>query len=325
MTPILVLDESSWSASASLTAQAIAAMEALADLLDVAWARRETVCRHSCFYDAPTGSTKQIVNVLFDNDALRSVDRDLSERLYLAVDRADLLKDEDAASLDASVLGETIFAPGVAWAHLQTGAQQAAGLLPLATDRRRRGILPVVVDGTSRSLHFITCEEEHVDFFRSAATFPNIGNVEFKALAHSAFPALEWLDSSWDELWRYRDCFFDQRLPDLVQHLAVLNDEAATLFYKHPGGAGVAEQLRARGVKASSENGNARSYQPSIAARTRVYRGREEVFWWHTKIQWDKGRIHFLHVQNPAPRRGDRPEHGHIVIGIFKDHCVLPG
>jgi hypothetical protein len=87
----------------------------------------------------------------------------------------------------------------------------------------------------------------------------------------------------------------------------------------------VDKRFQAAGVDASNENGNTRSHEPSKKDRTRTYRGKPEVFWWHTKIRFDAGRIHFLHVPNPDARDADRPSHGHIVIGICKDHCILPG
>ena len=56
--------------------------------------------------------------------------------------------------------------------------------------------------------------------------------------------------------------------------------------------------------------------------RTRRHRGIDKVFWWHVKLRPNVDRIHFRYEPQSAssPGLGE----GQIVVGLFKDHCVLP-
>lgn len=45
-------------------------------------------------------------------------------------------------------------------------------------------------------------------------------------------------------------------------------------------------------------------------------------FWWHVKLRPHIDRIHFLYE---PPRAGSTErDEGRIVVGLFKDHCILP-
>lgn len=330
MTPGLVLDEASWGGVVALSPAVLDAMEALAHRIDVATERQERIYRHADFYAAPDEGSRQIYSLLFDVDGLPGIDRDLAQRLQFAFDRAVLFDDANLRSLDAFYLGRTVFAPAVSWAHLNTSVRRAIGVLPLPLDPKGRGPLDVTVEGVTHSLHFVTCETEHIGFFRQAIVLEDMDHRSVQRVARSAFPTLEWLDSVWNELRVHKACFFGHFLPTFVEHLAALDDRGAQLFHEVPGGAGVESGLGALGVEASNENGETRRSKSCRDDRTRRLLGRDEVFWWHTKIRWDKGRVHFLHITNPLRpgglrERTDRPAHGHIAIGICKDHCKLPG
>ena len=41
-------------------------------------------------------------------------------------------------------------------------------------------------------------------------------------------------------------------------------------------------------------------------------------FWWHVKLQRHVDRIYFLY--EPPSAGAPLPEHGRIVVGLFKDH-----
>ena len=45
------------------------------------------------------------------------------------------------------------------------------------------------------------------------------------------------------------------------------------------------------------------------------------MFWWHVKLQPHIGRVYFLY--EPAPEISLLPENGRIIIGLFKDHCII--
>lgn len=321
MTIRFVLDESSWSRVADAE-HLQAAVESLMERLDVAQERLELVAKHDDFYESDVCGKAKLFSVLFEQECPIRLERDLAERLRLSLDRCDAVDDTELVAYDAA-FGEAIqLAPGVAWAHAQAGIRRAVAVLPLPCNDTIHGKIDVKVGDVVRSLHFVTTEREHREFFRDAIDLEDMDHDGIRAVAGSAFPDLDWVETAWHDLQAHKKCFFGERRRVLVSHLAVLDDHGAKLFHAHLGGEGVDKQLSALGVDASSENSKARSYKPSIDDRTRPYAGSHHVFWWHTKITWNEGRIHFLHV--PRSPMSQRPECGHIVIGLFKDHCVLP-
>ena len=172
-------------------------------------------------------------------------------------------------------------------------------------------------------LFFVTEESEHVDFFRSVILRENADEAMFERLARSAFPALEWADGVWRGLGHFDRPYVEVR-DELVRCLGGLGDHGAACFHEH--GADprrLSGVLSARvGSETSDENGNTKSYKPSERDRTRRHCGIEKVFWWHVKLRPHVDRIHFLY--EPPSVSAPLPEHGRIVIGLFKDHCILP-
>ena len=59
-----------------------------------------------------------------------------------------------------------------------------------------------------------------------------------------------------------------------------------------------------------------------VLPRTRRHRGTNKVFWWHVKLRPHVDRIYFLY--EPPSMSSLLPEHGRIVIDLFKNHCILP-
>ena len=76
------------------------------------------------------------------------------------------------------------------------------------------------------------------------------------------------------------------------------------------------------GSETSDENGFTKRHRPSQRDRTRSHQGTNKVFWWHVKMQPHVDRIYFLYEPQSANSRLHEP--GHIVVGLFKDHCILP-
>ena len=112
---------------------------------------------------------------------------------------------------------------------------------------------------------------------------------------------------------------------ELVRHLGGLNDHGAACFHEHQFG-NPSELPRVPsahvGAEISEENGATKSHAPFARDRTRSHRGTNKVFWWHVKLQPHVDRIYFLH--EPPPTDSDQLGRGGIVVGIFKDHCILP-
>jgi hypothetical protein len=321
VTARFALEESSWQRLRTPD-DLHALLNGLVERLEAAQEREEGVAKHSDFYTTQVGSGPALFSALFEPDCPLLIERDLGERFRLQLDRAATFDDSELASYDATFCGTARLAPGAAWAHSRRGVSQAVAVLPLASEPELRGPLAVTVGGVERQVHFVTNEVEHRAFFRAAIVVEGGGHEELKFLAGSAFPDLEWLPTVWQELKVHKGSFFHENLPTTLTHLGALNDHGARIFHENPGGEDAAIHLGSLGVVASSENGKARKYKPSIDDRTRPYQGKACVFWWHTKIRYNDGRIHFLHVPAKAPESPS--DHGRIVIGIMKNHCTLP-
>lgn len=320
MTVRFVLDESSWQTTSTCADLLPAAVEALVHRMEIAAERAELVSRHSGFYETDLGHALKLFSVLFELDCPLKLDRDLGERLRLALDRTGSFDDAELSSYDAFFAGSLRLAPGVAWAHARHGQRHAVAVLPLQLDFGVRGQLAVSVEGTIWQLHFVTSDEEHLEFFRNVFKIETTPSSSFEEVARSAFPELSWADDVWSGLNDFSKPYRDIRA-DLVDHLSVLNDHAATLFSELLAASAdeIGKRLKALGAEASDENGETKKYAPSRRDHTRRFEGVEITFWWHTKIQPHVDRIYFTY-QSRGVRSG-----GRIVVGIFKDHCDLPG
>ena len=142
-------------------------------------------------------------------------------------------------------------------------------------------------------------------------------------LARSAFPALDWADGVWRGLGHFSRPYIEVR-DELVRYLGGLSDHGAACFHEHRADPRrLSRVLSARvGSETSDENGRTKGHPPSRRDRTRRHRGIDKVFWWHVKLRPHVDRIHFLY--EPPSVSAPWPEHGRIVVGLFKDHCILP-
>ena len=184
--------------------------------------------------------------------------------------------------------------------------------------------MPVTVGDATLEIAFVAGESQHVDFFRSVIALENADEAEFGRLARSAFPALEWADNIWRGLRDFSRPYIEVR-DELVSCLGGLSDHGAGCFHEHRAGdpRHLANVLSARvGAETSDENGRTKNHRPSRRDRTRRHRGIDKVFWWHVKLRPTVDRIYFQYEQRSVSL--PLPEHGHIVVGLFKDHCVLP-
>jgi hypothetical protein len=216
-----------------------------------------------------------------------------------------------------SIAGTEFDAPSIAYSWEMGDAGTTLACLPVDCPGRR-GILAVTVGGVERPVYFVTTDAEHVDFFRFAIDFEDADEGAFPAIATSAFPELRWADGVWSGLNKFSRPFRDLR-SQLVNHLSVLNDHASELFRTlsstRPDEIG--RRLSALGADASDENGRTKRHAPCQRDRTRTYNGRHLTFWWHTKLQPNVDRIHFLYHAE------DERHRGFIIVGIFVDHCTL--
>lgn len=322
MTARFALDESSWIGAARVGPAKVLtdAIEHLVERLDVARGRGEGVVKHADYYASDLGEGLRLFSLLFDSGCPWRLDRDLATQLILALDRTSDFDDSGLTEFDAEFQGEIRFAPGLAWAHNSCREGHHVAILPLPLAHVPAGRVPVAVADTTLDVFFVVRESQHVDFFRAVVSLENANEAQFAMLARSAFPALDWADNVWRGLGHLSRPFVAVR-DELVCRLGGLNDHGATCFVESSGDPSQrAKLLSARiGAKTSDENGATKRHPQSRRDRTRRHRGIEKVFWWHVKLQPHVDRIHFLYEESSAGA-----QEGHIVVGLFKDHCALP-
>ena len=325
MTARFVLDEWSWAAATGADAEVLSnAIHQLLERLDVARERNEGVAMHTDYYETALGDGVQLYSVLFEPDCPVQFDHDLAARLRLALDRAIKFDDAGLPEYDAEIEGSIRFASGVAWAHARCSERRQVAVLPLPLGGVPRGQVSVTVADTTIELFFVTEESEHVGFFRSVILLENANEAMFECLARSAFPALDWADGVWGGLGHFSRPYIEVR-DELVRYLGRLSDHGATCFHECLAGdqSQLPNVLGARiGRATSDENGRTKRFKPSERDRTRRHRGTNKVFWWHVKLQQHVDRIYFLY--EPPSAGAPLPEHGRIIVGLFKDHCILP-
>ena len=325
MTARFVLDECSWATAAGADLEVLSnAIHQLLDRLDVARERNEGVARHPDYYETALGDGVKLYSVLFELDCPVQFDHDLAERLRLSLDRITEFDDAGLREYDARIAGSIRFAPGVAWAHARRFEQRQVAVLPLPLAGVPHGQVPVTVADSTIELFFVTDESEHVCFFRDVISLENANEAMFEYLARSAFPALDWADGVWGGLGHFSRPYIGVR-DELVRYLGGLSDHGATCFHDYCAGdpRDLQRILSVRvGSETSDENGSTKRHRPSERDRTRRHRGTNKVFWWHVKLRPHVDRIYFLY--EPSPAGTSRPEHGRIVVGLFKDHCILP-
>lgn len=325
MTARFVLDEASWATAARAEVNVLSnAIEHLLDRLDTARERNEGIVKHVDYYGLSLGDGVRLYSALFDPTCRVQLDRDVAERLRLALDRVNDFDDSEVVDYDAEIERSVWLAPGTVWAHTCCSQRRQMAVLPLPLCAVPRGRVPVTVAGSTIEIYFVTDESEHVDFFRSVISLEDADEAMFEHLAQSAFPALKWADDIWNGLGKFSRPYIEVR-DELVRYLGGLSDHGAVCFHKHRTGdpRHLAQVLSAHiGSVTSDENGRTKRHRPSEKDRTRRHMGINKVFWWHVKLRPHVDRIHFLY--EPPSAGSPLPEQGRIVVGLFMDHCILP-
>ena len=318
-----VLDESSWAGATEASQAGVLtdAIERLLERLDVARDRGEGIVKHADFYETDLGDGVRLFSPLFELDGPVRLDRDVANRLFLALDQTNDFDDTKLTEYDAGIGGEVRFAPGLVWAHTSCPEGHQIAVLPLPLTEVPVGKVPVTVDDATLEIFFVVGESQHLNFFRAVIALENADEVTFERLARSAFPALDWADGVWRGLGHLSRPYIVVR-DELVRCLGGLSDHGAVSFDEFAADPHrLAHVLSARiGARTSDENGATKQYSQSRRDRTRRHRGIEKVFWWHVKLRPHVDRIHFVYEPSPGPR----PREGRIVVGLFKKHCVLP-
>ena len=325
MTIRFVLEESSWAAAAQADTEVLSeAIHQMLDRLDVARERDEGVVRHTDYYRTDLGDGVKLFSILFEPDCDVQLDHDLAQRLMRALDQVNHFDDADLPEYDAEFQGSVQFAPGAVWAHACCLEGRQIAVLPLPLAGVPSGQVAVTVADATVGIFFVITDSHHVAFFRAVIVLEKANEAMFARLAPSAFPALEWADGLWNGLGDFDRPYVAVR-DELIRYLGGLSDYGAACFHEYQavGPDELPRVLSARiGAETSDENGFTKRDRDSRLDRTRRHRGADKVFWWHVKLQPHMDRIYFLY--EPPSMNPPIPDPGRIVVGRFKDHCVLP-
>jgi len=326
VTARFVLDESSWFRAVEVGANELSnAILELLGRLDIVNERNEGVVKHLDFYESDLGDGIKLYSVLFELDCPLLLEYDVKVLLALALDRIGDFDDSTLVAYDVEFNGITRFAPGVAWGHACCTKRHQVAMLPLPLSGVSRGEISVTVESVINHVFFVVEEYEHLMFFRTVIEVEKADEEMFEHLASSAFPALGWADDVWRGLKLLSRPYVDVR-SELIRYLGALNDHGAHCFsqYLEENPQQLSGVLSSRvGAETSDENGRTKRHAAAIKDRTRSYRGDERVFWWHVKLRPNVDRIHFLY--EPVSAESSNFEYGRIIVGLFKDHCILPG
>ncbi len=296
--------------------------DAIDDLVDVVDAIRgredeEVWKSHDIYQDAEVEPGLQLVDFLFPEEPGDPVLVDARRRLIAALDRVGSWEDDgrelEVSDYEVQVGGEEVFSPSLAQAVAADDASGPVAVLSLSTAREGGSTFVAAVGEDSALLHAVTSLEDRPGFVRAWLARRRPTPARFAEFTDRAFPDLAWTDEARAGLRANARWFFEDRFETTMKHLSVLNDHAAHIFHASPENRVRERHLNAHGVNASHESPNTRGNRRAAAQRRLHWAGREVSFWWHTKIRYDSGRIHFHHEDDD---RGP----GRIVIGLCVQH-----
>ena len=216
--------------------------------------------------------------------------------------------DDEADELDPDVEIDGLRANsyGVSFAHsrVRRGCGMAA---VVGLQRNRRGVTQVLANGGKADVVLVAVPNDCLQLWRSLFAVEDIREADFFDVATRAFPVLYFAPTlnfgSFAGGYAVRDA--------VVAHLCILNDDWQAAYVAEKGNSA---RISARiGIDVSIEGTTTRSSEKKMKLRDVEFRGETYRCEWHSKLEWNKNRIHFY----PADPRIDRP-----LIGIFCDHLA---
>jgi hypothetical protein len=220
------------------------------------------------------------------------------------------LNSPQPVDVEVQVAGGPVEITGsIAWAHAQGGLGLSAAACLSVSHGRTLGRHQVVVRGVDRPLWFVASAKDIERYFRdllaNCADTPD----EFAALAEYAFRDLLFVDRCFDGIRKMSRICRDLA-PDIVAHLSAFSDAGRRIFFGR--WQDVEAEFGSLHVNISDENGATKSDKRAAAERLRIFDGKEMYFWWHSKIEPHRDRIHICPDRVPAG--------GKIIVGIFCLH-----
>jgi hypothetical protein len=208
--------------------------------------------------------------------------------------------------------GPPEIATGISWAHRNNELLNLDAVSCLAIPvTRSPGLKIATVESIDAPVWFVTCKEEIKLAFRFLAERASETDDDLAALSSSAFPDLAFVAGAFAGIKGMSRPYRELR-PAIVHHLAILSDHGALIFRQPWQDA--PSRFGALGVNLSDENGNTKQNKAAQNERKLTVDGVERYFWWHTKIEPHRDRIHLC---PDLVATG-----GKVTIGIFCRHLT---
>jgi hypothetical protein len=311
-----VIDETSWCFDGLAQHDCIEALETILDLLDDAYEQEHLACYSEDIFSKPIWQDKSFYE-LYDQNLPIFIPWEVQERIASIFGHLPKWQELDSSwppALEVQInQGGEELAPSIAWAHEQTKQDKVRAVACLVFPNTRLvGYLPVIVKGGTESLWFISARQEYCNFFRWLITDTTTNPNEMEALALSAFPSIDFVPGAFNGI---KDMSKPYRalVKALTKHLAALSDYGKEIF-KQPWQHAPAK-FGSLGVELSDENGNTKGNSKAEKERTIPIEGKNITFWWHTKLEPDRDRIHFYPDRIPSG--------GRLIVGIFCRHLQI--
>ncbi len=310
-----VVDETSLDFNKVGADKCIESLEILLDNLDEAIDSGYNTCYsgelfHTCVWD------EMCLYDLYVETSPVIIPHEVQERIAVIFNRMpqwEDLQEEWPTSFDVEINGSAKEeAPSIAWAHKRTreSLNGAVGCFVFAGGRNS-GKMDVKINEDITTLWFIEALEQHKLFFRWIIANKTKNHQELQNYIAPAFPSIDFVD---DCLAGIKDMSkkYTEIIDDIVIHLGVLSDYGNDIFEGDWQKA--TYEFGSRGINVTDENGKTKQNKKAKKERTICISGQEIVFWWHSKIERDRDRIHF------CPNGLGK---GQILVGIFHRHLPI--
>jgi hypothetical protein len=311
-----VIDETSWNFDGLEPSLCLEALEEMLDRIDDAQHQGHGCCYSDDLFNMPVRDGRSFYE-LYSDDTPLQIPPEVRTRIAAAFSRLRTWQELEApwpVELNAAIAeGGPEFAPSIAWAHAQAirGAARAVSCISHPI-RRVSGPIDVTVAGATAPLWFVSASRDVERFFRWLISEGTDNPDGMEAFSASAFRNLDFVEGAFNGIKSMSKPYRELRTR-IVRHLAAFSDEGTRIF------SGPWDRVPAEfgpfGVDISDENGTTKSNRRAQIERTRTVNGEMRVFWWHSKLELDRDRIH---ICPERVRQG-----GRILVGIFCRHLTL--
>lgn len=305
-----LIDDAPWCPAGTATSELAEGLEALAERLDTAREREESVGVYAGIWQMSLVDRFTLLDLLYDAENPARLPQDLRLALGRFLDAASSFDDEALDEFEAEVAGVKLTSPAAVLTHGKIASRAAvACLTPRCSGRY--DALAVSVGGALQTVRYVADEATHLAFFRAAIVVENADEDAFEALAPHAFPDLAYADNLWRGL-RDFSMSYRERRDDLIDALSAFCDHGRRIFAL-PQSQWIAE-FGSVGIDISPESSN------DMKGRCLTHRQRQRgndlvTFEWHIKLDRHVDRIHV----HPGHGYSD----GRPIVGIFTRHLPL--